>query len=153
MNCFPSWSEGWYVGQGRRWRRRAVKLDRCWERDMCFSCAAPEIGGERKGEGEKGQVKYFPLWQRKWGKVERASSVLRNGLNHSRRGCWNSQPHRPLSKCTYQWWMILTFTPSAFSSLLSTAQGGLLCVFVWVCTTNTPHARQSWPGLLETPGE
>lgn len=59
-------------------------------------CCSGDWGGmERKGEREKGQVKYFPLWQRKWGKVERASSVLRNGLNHSQRGCCNSQPHRP----------------------------------------------------------
>lgn len=99
------------------------------EREICafFSFAAQEIAGHgekgRERKREKGQVKYFPLWQRKWGKVERASSILRNGLNHPQRGCWKSQLHRPLSKCTYMWWMILTFTSSAFSSLLSRAQG------------------------------
>lgn len=57
------------------------------ERYVLFFSAAQETGaGEGGGMGEKGQVKYFPLWQRKWGKVEWVSSVLRNGLNHSRRG-------------------------------------------------------------------
>lgn len=36
MSCFPSESKWWYVGQGRRWRRRVVKLARCWGRDMSF---------------------------------------------------------------------------------------------------------------------
>lgn len=87
-------------------RRTGEKLDRCWERDMCFfSSAAWEIAGNgekrREKESKKGQVKYFPLWQRKWGKVERASSVLRNGLSHPQRGFWNSQLHKAFSKCTH----------------------------------------------------
>lgn len=84
--------------------------------------AAQEIGyGEKNTRGkEKGRKRdrwNIPLCvqeMRDW-----ASFVLRNGLNHSQRGCSNSQPHRPPSKRTSQWWMILMFTPSAFNSLLS----------------------------------
>lgn len=55
---------------------------------LFFSVLHRRMAGRRvQRKREEGQVKYFPLWQRKWGKVERASSVLRNGLNHSRRGC------------------------------------------------------------------
>lgn len=112
---------------------------------LFFPLLHRRLGGmERKGEREKGQMKYFPLWQRKWGKVERADSVLRNGLNHSQEGCWKSQPHRPLTKCTYQWWMILTFTLLCF---FVTPQCACVCVSVlYVCVCVQPAMTLLTPG-------
>lgn len=72
---------------------------------------------------EKGQVKYFPLWERKRGEVERAGSELRNGLNHP-------------------WGVAETPSPTGWQLFLHLSTelraSSLLCV--WGCTC----VRQAW---------
>ncbi len=64
---FSAAQEIWKEGVGEREREKERKK---------------EVKKERKRKKEeKGQVKCFPLWLRKWWKVETASSVLKNGLN------------------------------------------------------------------------